>query len=283
MINYTLITKPGIIMGNLITMAAGFLLASHGKFYPQLFFATLLGLGFIIASACVFNNYIDRHIDKQMERTKQRALAAGLISEHNAIYFALILLFIGSLLLITQTNWLTFELSIAGFAIYVFCYSLWKPHTLYATAIGSIAGAIPPVVGYVAVSNRLDIGALLLFLILVFWQMAHFHAIAIYRMQDYNNAHIPTLPQVKGLFRTKLHILVYILLFIPVSLLLTYFGYTGKIYFAITATIGLAWLWLSFKGFNTEKNVIWGKRMFYVSLVMINVLSIGIAIDSIKS
>ena len=91
MINYLLITKPGIILGNLVTLAAGFLLASQGSINYWLFFETLLGLAFIMASACVFNNYIDRPIDRKMERTKNRSLVTGLISGRNALIFATIL------------------------------------------------------------------------------------------------------------------------------------------------------------------------------------------------
>ena len=99
MINYYLLTKPGIILGNLITVAAGFLLASKGMIDFWLFFATLMGLALIMASACVFNNYIDRQIDKKMKRTKNRALVTGLISGRNAIVFAIFLGIIGNLIL----------------------------------------------------------------------------------------------------------------------------------------------------------------------------------------
>lgn len=280
MINYTLITKPGIILGNLVTVAAGFLLASKGHFDISLFLSVLLGLAFIIASACVFNNYIDRDIDRKMERTKQRALAAGIISGRNAIIFGIILLFIGSAILLEWTNPLTFYISISGFAIYVFLYSLWKPHTLYATAIGSLAGAVPPLAGYAAASNHLDIGAFLLFFMLVFWQMAHFHAIAIYRLKDYAKANIPVLPAAKGMLRTKIHILLFIIAFIPTALLLTYFGYTGKIYLTTTLLLGLFWIAFSIKGFWSKTDEIWGKQMFWISLVMINVIAFLIPLNN---
>src|ERR1700693_3509452 len=123
MINYYLITKPGIIMGNLITLAAGFLLASKDTVNYWLFFETLLGLALIMASACVFNNYIDRQVDKKMERTKNRSLVIGVISPSNAIIFATILGGIGALVLFQFTNPLTVAIAGVGFFVYVVLYS----------------------------------------------------------------------------------------------------------------------------------------------------------------
>ncbi len=279
MINYYLITKPGIVLGNLITVAAGFLLASKGIFYPWLFLATLLGLGFIMASACVFNNYIDRNVDQKMNRTKKRPLASGLIEGKHALVFGTLLALIGNGILYFNTNALTVFVANVGFFVYVVLYSLWKGRTIYGTAIGSIAGAVPPVVGYCAVTNRFDLGALLLFLMLVLWQMPHFFAIALYHFDDYAAAKIPVLPIMKGALRTKIHMVLYIAAFIVVSALFTYFGYTGISYLATTTAGGLAWLALCLAGFSTANNQLWGQRMFRFSLVLISVISIGLSLD----
>src|SRR5476651_1141745 len=109
-----------------------------------------------------------------MERTKNRALVKGLISGRNAISFAIFLAILGNLTLLLYTNLLTVFVAGVGFFVYVVLYSLWKCRTIYGTAIGSVAGAIPPVVGYCAVSNHLDAGSLILFAMLVLWQMPHF-------------------------------------------------------------------------------------------------------------
>src|SRR5579872_1139906 len=164
---YYLLTKPGIIMGNLITTVSGFALASRGHLDGWLFLATLIGLGCVIASACVFNNYIDRDLDRKMARTKNRALVMGLISGRNAIYFAMILGVVGFIALILYTNLLAVIVAAVGFIVYVGLYSFWKTRTSYATLIGSVSGAVPPVVGYCAVSSQFDMGAALLFMILV--------------------------------------------------------------------------------------------------------------------
>jgi protoheme IX farnesyltransferase len=281
MINYYLLTKPGIILGNLVTVAAGFLLASKGVIHFWLFFATLMGLAFIMASACVFNNYIDRPLDKKMKRTKNRALVTGLISGKNAIAFAIFLGVIGNLILFLYTNLLTVGVAGVGFFVYVILYSLWKGRTIYGTAIGSIAGAVPPVVGYCAVSNHFDAGALILFAMMVLWQMPHFFAIALFHFDDYVAAKIPVLPVQKGMLRTKIHMMLYIVGFIAVALMLTFFNYTGSLYLIVTLSMGLAWLGLCVKGFKSDNDQVWGGHMFRLSLLMIATICFVIPFDII--
>lgn len=279
MINYYLITKPGIVMGNLITVAAGFLLASKGQMHVALFLATLLGLAFIMASACIFNNYIDRRLDQKMERTKKRAIATGLISGKNAIAFALCLALIGGLILYFYTNILALSVAAIGFFVYVVLYSIWKSRTQYGTAIGSIAGAVPPVVGYCAVSNHFDLGALILFFMLVLWQMPHFFSVALFHLDDYAKAKIPVLPLTKGVLRTKIHMVIYILAFILTAGMLTFFNYTGNLYLVLTMTLGLAWLALCLMGFKSSNDQTWGMHMFRLSLLLIISISFTIPFD----
>jgi len=276
--DYISLTKPGIISGNAITAAAGFFLASKGHINYWLFFAVLTGLSLIVASGCVLNNYIDRDIDKLMSRTKNRILAKGMLPGKNAIIYAIILGLSGTMILILYTNLLTAFLALTGFFFYVVLYGLGKRRSSYGTVIGSISGAVPPVVGYCAVSNRFDTGAILLFLILVFWQMPHFYAIAIYRLHDYAAASIPVLPVVKGIFITKIHILVYILFFIVVTLLLTVTGYTGYLYLISAIILDLTWFGFAIKGFWINNDKAWARKMFVLSLIVITLLSILIAL-----
>ena len=168
---YYLLTKPGILFGNLITTAGAFILASRGHIDFLLFLATAAGLFFVIASACVFNNYIDREADSKMARTKNRALVTGLITTKKAIWFAIVLGVIGVIILARYTNTAALITALVGYFVYVVLYSLWKYRSTYATLVGSISGAIPPVVGYCAASKTIDTGAILLFAILVLWQM----------------------------------------------------------------------------------------------------------------
>jgi len=276
---YIKLTKPGIIMGNAITTAAGFFLASKGHFNLGLFLAAMAGLSLIVAAGCVLNNYMDRDADKKMSRTQTRALVKGTISVSHALIFGVALGILGSLLLIFFTNLLTLCVALSGFVIYVFFYSLLKYRTMYGTEIGSIAGAVPPVVGYTAVSHQLDGGALLIFLVIALWQMPHFFAIALYRSKEYAAASIPVLPLVKGVSVTKIRMVLYTLAFIASTILLTFFGYTGYAYLSVTALLGLMWLRLCLKGFKAESHERWAHKMFRFSLVVIMVLCTMISLD----
>jgi len=276
---YFILTKPGIVLGNIITTTAGFLLASKGHFDLYLFLATVVGLALIIASACVFNNAIDKDADAKMGRTKDRPLAKGLISTKSALAFALSIGLLGGYILAVFTNVMTALVALSGFVIYVVVYSLWKYHSTNATLIGSIAGAVPPVVGYLAVSNHFDAAAWILFAIVLLWQMPHFYAIAIYRLEEYAAASIPVLPTTQGLFLTKISMLLYVIAFMVASLLLITYGYTGTGYMAAALILGFGWLALSFFGFKAEDNTRWGKQMFRYSLVVITVLCLMISLD----
>lgn len=278
---YYLLTKPGIIMGNLITTVSGFALASRGHFDIWLFLLTMVGLGSVIASACVFNNYIDRDLDKKMARTKNRALATGLIQNHKAILFAIALGLFGIAVLTFFTNLLAVSVASIGFFVYVVLYSFWKAHSSYATAVGSVAGAIPPVVGYCAVSHQFDMGAAILFMILVLWQMPHFFSIAMFRLKDYSAASIPVLPVKRGAYVTKVRMVIYIIGFMISTFMLIGFGYTGMAYLISAAVMGLAWLYLAVQGFKSDNDVLWARKMFRFSLVIITVLCIMISIDTL--
>ncbi len=277
--NYYILTKPGIIFGNAITAIAGFFLASKGTCNIGLFIAMLIGLSLIVGSGCVFNSYIDKDIDEKMERTRDRPLVQNRVSDRNALIFGTALLCIGSYVLGAYTNPLTLILALSGFFVYTVLYTIYKLRSVHGTLVGSIAGAIPPVVGYCSVSNTFDMAAFILFMIVVFWQMPHFFAIAIYRFHDYKNAGIPVLPVVKGMYETKKQMLFYTIAFTISAIMLTVFGYTGYFYLTVTLLLCYRWLRLCIQGFSAKDDTIWAKKMFFFSLVIIMSLSIMIPID----
>lgn len=279
---YYYLTKPGIIMGNLVTTAGGFFLASKGLVDYWLLLATFGGLALVIGSACVINNYTDQDIDAKMERTRNRALVTGLISGKRALFFAAILGFSGFLTLVFLCNFLTAAVALIGFLIYILLYAMMKLRSIHGTLVGSLAGAVPPVVGYCAVSNQLDLAALLLFVIMVFWQMPHFFAIALYRFKDYFAASIPLLPVKKGFYRTKIQMLLYVIAFCLATLSLTYFGYAGYLYFGVALFLSLSWLILCIKGLKADDDELWARGMFRFSLVVITVLFSVLSIDGIN-
>lgn len=277
--DYYYLTKPGIIRGNVLSASAGFLLAARGHVNFALLAFTIGGLSLVIASACVCNNYIDRGLDRKMSRTKQRALALGSISGRTALIYAVLLGVSGELALAARTNALAALLALFGFLMYVVVYGFWKRRSTLGTLVGSLSGAVPPVVGYCAVTNQFDGAALLLFLILVFWQMPHFFAIALYRVKDYASAGLPVLPVAKGIQTTKLQIVAYTIGFAAVSALLSVFGYTGRVYLAVALLIGLSWTVLSLRGFSAADDSRWARQMFGFSLLAMTALCLTISVD----
>ncbi|MBK5144300.1 protoheme IX farnesyltransferase [Budviciaceae bacterium BWR-B9] len=277
---YLLVTKPGIIFGNMISVIGGFLLASQGSVDFSLLFATIIGVSLVVASGCVFNNYIDRDIDCLMERTKNRVLVQGLISPAITILYACLLGIAGFALLYTYTNLLAVEFALLGFVVYVGLYSLYlKRKSVYGTLVGSLSGAAPPVIGYCAVSNQFDTGALILLVIFSLWQMPHSYAIAIFRYKDYLAASIPVLPVKRGISVTKNHITLYIIGFIVATLMLTISGYAGYSYLFVAAVVGFGWLIMALTGYKTTDNKIWARKLFIFSIVAITTLSIMMSVD----
>lgn len=279
--SYYQLTKPGIIYGNLVVATGGFLLAAKGTIDFSLLASTLLGIAFIIAAAAIFNNYIDRDIDSLMARTKKRVLVLALVPPKNAIMYGCILGIAGFVVLVATTNLSTVLIGAIGLFSYVILYSTAKRRSIYGTLVGSISGAMPPVAGYTAVTGHLDMGALLLFLILVFWQMPHFYAIAIYRLKDYKAAKIPVLPAKNGIEHTKRQILFYITLFtLPISGL-TIYGYTGYTFIGVMGVLSLTWLFFSGQGFRATNDRDWARKMFLFSLVVIISFSVLLSLDTI--
>ncbi|WP_417701652.1 heme o synthase [Pseudomonas sp.] len=281
---YLNLAKPGIVFGNLISVTGGFFLASRGDADLALFFATALGVALVIASGCVFNNYIDRDIDQKMERTRNRVLAQGLVSPAHAIVYACVLGVAGVALLYAATNTLAVMLVLMGFVVYVGLYSLWlKRGSVYGTLVGSLSGAAPPVVGYCAVSNEFDAGAAILLLIFSLWQMPHSYAIAIFRFNDYQAANIPVLPVIKGISAAKRQIVLYIAAFVVATLMLTLSGYAGYSYFVVAALSGAYWLWMGVSGYKAVDDRVWARKLFTFSIVTITMLSLMMSVDFISS
>ena len=276
---YLLVTKPGIIFGNLISVVGGFFLASKGSLELDLFLATLVGVSLVIASGCVFNNYIDRDIDCLMERTRNRVLVQGLIGPRATLRYATGLGVVGVALLY-WVNPLSAALGGLGFVVYVGLYTLWlKRRSVYGTLVGSLSGATPPVIGYCAVSNEFDSGALILLLIFSLWQMPHSYAIAIFRFKDYQAAAIPVLPVKKGIALTKSHMLRYIMAFALATVMLTFSGHAGLFYFTVATLVSLIWLVMAWKGFQVTDDRVWARQLFIFSIVAITSLSLMMSVD----
>jgi protoheme IX farnesyltransferase len=276
---YYRLAKPGIVYGNLLTAVAAFLFAAQWRFPWPLFVATAAGAALVIASACVFNNYLDRGIDARMARTKDRPLVTGAIGTPAALAYGTVLLAAGLLLLFAYANALAAGAALFGWVMYVFVYGWAKRAGPWGTLVGSIPGAAPVLIGYAAGAGRLDEVAGALFLVLALWQMPHFYAIAIRRARDYAEAGIPTLPARRGVARAKRSIVTYIILYAAACALPWLMGAAGYAYLAIACGSGIAWLGRALRGFigstragtsteaAEEAAIAWAKGVFGFSLL----------------
>lgn len=275
------LTKPGIIYGNALTAIAGFLLASQWHIQLGLFLATIIGTCLVIASACVINNYIDQGIDRKMDRTKWRQAAARKLGSRGMIAYGIVLGALGFGLLLAFTSWLVVLIGLVAYIDYVVLYGVSKRISVHGTLVGSIAGAAPPVAGYCAVTGRFDTGAIIIFLIMVCWQMVHFYAIAIRRADEYKAANIPVLPLVKGMHATKTQMITYTTGFIAFVVALTAFGYTGYSFAVVMAALGLLWLYKGLSSFRLIDNAAWARGMFGFSLIVLVAFSALLSVGSI--
>lgn len=253
----------------------------RGNFQPGLFIALVVGTSLVIACGCVINNYIDRGLDRHMARTKKRALAVGKIHTANAIAYGVGLGIAGFAILLAFTNNLTALVGLIGLFFYLVMYSFWKRRSWLGTVIGSISGATPIAAGYTAVTGHFDSAALTLFLTMVFWQMPHFYAIAMYRLKDYRAAGLPVLPVKKGFRRTKLEMLLYITAFTIAAVALTIEHYTGYVYMAVMLIIGLYWLQDGIAGFGAPDETKWARHMFFLSLIALLVFCASLSVGAL--
>ena len=272
--HYIQLSKPGIIMGNVFAGLGGFLFAAGGDIHIPLLLSAMAGLAFIIASACAFNNVIDQDIDGLMERTKNRALITGAISEKGAIAYGIGIGIVGFALLFYQTSLTAFYLGVFAWLAYVVLYSLYGKRTIYGTLSGTFSGAVPPVLGYVAVTGAIDIYALLLYFIYAIWQMPHSYAIAIFRRDDYQKANVPVFPLVKGFERTRkvmAHHILRVMMFTGVL------AYLSMPMVSLVILLGVSgwWLYICLMDYHADNTHGWGRKVFYFSLyftVALNIL-----------
>lgn len=277
--SYFRLIKPGITLSNTIAGIAGFFLAaSVVPFSVSAFVGTVVGIACIIASACVVNNVIDRDIDKQMKRTVKRDVANGKISVVKALIFATVLGLIGFISIVILTNLLTFILGVIAYVWYVVIYGYAKRTTVWSTVIGSVAGALPPAAGYTALTGRIDAAAIILFLILFFWQIPHFYAIAMFRKSDYTNANLPIWSVRFGQKSTKRQILGSAVVYGLTATLLTVYGYTGVTYLLISSILSLYWILSGIYTYRTLSDEKWAGKMFGISLLVLLLMCALVAI-----
>ncbi|MEI7849928.1 MAG: heme o synthase [Chloroflexota bacterium] len=249
------LTKPIIVLLLLVTTFAG--MVAGGKAWPSLSLAlwTMLGGAFAAGGSGAINQYIDRDLDKNMQRTAKRPMAAERMTPAEGLSFGLGLCIASFYIMAGYVNLLSAFLSLVGIIYYVLLYSVWlKKVTVHNIVIGGGAGAIPPLVGWAAATGRLDVPALILFLIVFMWTPPHFWALAIVRRKDYERAGVPMLPVIRGEAETRKQVWIYTLELVAVTFLLPILKYTGVVYLISAIIFGGILLYFAWRVFKSEGN-----------------------------
>ena len=256
--SYINLCKPKIVALLTVTALIGMLLSVN--FYTNLTnvfngLASLMGFALLAAASAALNQIFDRETDKNMSRTKSRPLAAGNISLTEALTFTAILLFVGSSLMLYFSNLLTLMITTFGFIFYSLIYTIYlKWATPQNIVIGGLSGALPPLIGWTAVSNEISLMPLILVLIIFLWTPPHFWPLAIDRMEEYKKEGVPMMPIAKGVTRTKKEMVVYAVLLLAASLAPYIYGLAGIFYLVTTTALNLYFIYLCLIYLNDKDN-----------------------------
>jgi heme o synthase len=278
--DYVTLTKPRIMSLLLITGFCAMFVGSGGAPSAWLAVATMSGLALACGGASALNHVIDRDIDKLMgRRTRARPVAAERVSPSRALEFGLTLSAFSFVLLASLVNPLTAALALVGNLFYVLVYTRWlKRSTPQNIVIGGAAGAVPPLVGWAAVTGNLTLPALWLFLIVFFWTPPHFWALALLIRRDYEAARIPMLPVVRGERETARQILAYAVVLVGVTVVPFAWGPLGFVYLGAALALGAAFLWLAVKLLR-ERTPKRATVLFHYSLLYLALLFVAMAVD----
>jgi protoheme IX farnesyltransferase len=277
--DYFELTKPRVVALIVLTAVVGTLLASPGLPPLDALIFGNLGIALAAAAAAAINHILDRRIDARMARTRKRPLPSGHLAPAQALAFALLLGLTSMVILVAFVNVLTAALTFASLIVYAVVYTVWlKRATPQNIVIGGAAGAAPPVLGWVAVTNHIDPHALLLFLIIFAWTPPHFWALAIARRHDYAKADIPMLPVTHGVEFTRLHVLLYTVILCVVTLLPYMTGMSGLIYLGAALLLNARFLWhaIALKFARRDEQPM---RMFRFSITYLMWLFLALLLD----
>jgi len=277
--DYYQLCKPKVVMLMILTSLIGMLLAVPGMVPVHVLLIGNLGIALCAGSAAAVNHLVDRHVDQKMARTLNRPIARGRVEPMQAAWFALIIGCIGMLLLTVFINVLTAVLTLASLLGYAVIYTLFlKRATPQNIVIGGIAGAAPPLLGWTAVTNEIHPHALLLVLIIFAWTPPHFWALAVHRKDEYAKADIPMLPVTHGEAYTKLHILLYTIILVLVTLLPWFSGMFGWLYLLGAVVLGIGFLyWALAMIFSKRPSV--GMDTFAYSIIYLMALFVIMLLD----
>jgi protoheme IX farnesyltransferase len=280
---YINLMKPHVTTLLLAVTALSMVMAARGMPSVLLMLATLLGGLLAAGSANAINCYVDRDIDGLMGRTMRRSVPAGRVTPHQALAFGIALAVLSFCEMVALVNLLAASLALVGILFYVFVYTGWlKRSTTQNIVIGGAAGAMPPLVGWAAVTGTITLPAFLLFAVIFYWTPPHFWALSLLIKRDYERAGIPMLPVVMGEQETRKQIFLYTLLLVGVTFLLFACGAMGYIYLAATVILGGIMLYLAYRLWRGESRQ-WAHRLFWFSNSYLALLFAVMAIDRVIS
>jgi len=272
------LTKPRITLMVIITTAGGIWLAPSSLPWWSVLL-TLLATAMVVGSANTLNCWLERDVDKHMARTKRRPLPAGRMEAKHALWLGVALGAVSVPVLTLVANPLTGLLAAVALVSYVMIYTPMKQRSPAALLVGSVPGALPPLMGWTAATDELAMPGIVLFGILFVWQLPHFLAISIFRQNEYTKAGIKVLPAVRGNAVAKRHAALWAGALVPVSLLLVPLGIAGTIYLVAAGVLGLGFFAWSLAGLRAEAGNRWARKLFLASLVYLPLLFAALAID----
>ncbi len=280
--DYFALLKPRVMSLVVFTGFAGMVVAP-GSLHPALAAIAVLCIALSAGAAGAINMWYERDIDALMERTRKRPIPAGRIAPHKALAFGITLNLLPIIIMGLALNWVAGALLAFAAGFYIFVYTVWlKRRTPQNIVIGGAAGAMPPMIGWAAVTGSVTLESVVLFLIIFMWTPPHFWALALYREGDYAKAGIPMLPVVAGLTETRRQILIYTLLLVPLSFAPVALGTAGIAYAAAAATVGGYLLWLSIQVVRTASDAA-AKRLFGFSILYLFVLFAALIVEHAAS
>ena len=280
---YYELTKPRVVALIVFTAIVGMFLSVDGMVPVSILISGALGIGLSAASGAAFNHLLDRRADQIMARTSGRPLPTGTVETTPAIVFATGLALVSMLILVAMVNTLAAVLSFASMVGYAVVYTVWLKHaTPQNIVIGGAAGAMPPVLGWTAVTGEVASDALLLFLIIFCWTPPHFWALALYRQEEYAAAGIPMLPVTHGRRHTLLQMVLYTVLLLAVSVLPFATGMSGGMYFVGALVLGVIFLIFVVRLYRRYSDAL-SKQTFSYSIQYLAMLFALMLIDHYQS
>lgn len=276
---YYVLTKPRVVALIVFCAVIGMFMATPGMVSTTVLLAGTIGIYLVAGAAAAVNCLVEQHIDAKMARTRWRPTARGELTPQQTLVFSGVIGGLGLWLLYTLVNPLTMWLTFATFVGYAIIYTLvLKPLTPQNIVIGGASGAMPPVLGWAAVTGDCPPQAWVLFLIIFVWTPPHFWALALYRTQDYAKAGLPMLPVTHGPKFTRLHILLYTVLLVAVTVLPYLLKMSGVVYLASALALGAGFLWYAWRLYREYSDAL-ARSTFRYSITYLSLLFAALLID----